>query len=248
MATRREEKERRRAERVEAERREAEAARRRLVLGYVAAAILTGAVVAGIVVLVAGGGSGGGSGEDFPDAAHINLETGSDHGVAPDGRTGTTPPPIEQADLQKAADLAGCELRLNLPDEGNNHVSSTNVQYGTNPPTSGDHNPSPQADGAYAETPPLENAVHSLEHGRIEIQYSPDLPGRDRLELKGLFDESPGAMLLFPNDDMPYEVAATAWTQLLGCDRYDGGTTIDAIRAFRDVYRGQGPESVAFTP
>lgn len=51
-------------------------------------------------------------------------------------------------------------------------------------------------------------------------------------------------MLLFPNADMPYEVAATAWTRLLGCDRYQGRATLDAIRAFRDIYRGQGPEPV----
>ena len=59
--------------------------------------------------------------------------------------------------------------------------------------------------------------VHSLEHGRMEIQYSPDLPEEDQLELKGLYDTMYGATLLFPNDNMPYEVAATTWTNLLGC-------------------------------
>ena len=64
--------------------------------------------------------------------------------------------------------------------------------------------------------------VHSLEHGRIEIQYSPDLSEADQLALKGVFDESPDGMLLFPNSEMPYDVAVTAWTQLLGCPKYDG--------------------------
>jgi hypothetical protein len=54
-------------------------------------------------------------------------------------------------------------------------------------------------------------------------------------------------MLLFPNPEMPYAVAATAWTQLLGCDRYEGAATLDAVRAFRDTYRGQGPEDVALS-
>ena len=45
--------------------------------------------------------------------------------------------------------------------------------------------------------------VHSLEHGRIEIQYSPDLPEDDQLALKGVFDQQPDGMLLFPNDEMP---------------------------------------------
>ena len=78
------------------------------------------------------------------------------------------------------------------------------------------------ADGAYIDTPEPRSVVHSLEHGRIEIQYSPDLPEEDQLALKGVFDEDPNGMLMFPNPDMPYEVAATAWTNLLGCDSYDG--------------------------
>ena len=53
-------------------------------------------------------------------------------------------------------------------------------------------------------------------------------------------------MLLFPNEEMPYEVAATAWTQLLGCDTYDGEATIEALGAFRDEFLGRGPEAVPF--
>ena len=84
--------------------------------------------------------------------------------------------------------------------------------------------------------------VHSLEHGRIEIQYSPDLPEQDQLALKGVFDEAPDGVLFFPNDEMPYEVAVTAWTQMMTCDKYEGAATLDAIRDFRDTYIGLGPE------
>jgi hypothetical protein len=52
-------------------------------------------------------------------------------------------------------------------------------------------------------------------------------------------------MLMFPNPDMPYEVAATAWTSMITCDSY-GPEAIDALRAFRDEFRGLGPESVPF--
>ena len=31
---------------------------------------------------------------------------------------------------------------------------------------------------------------------------------------------------------MPYEVAATTWTNILGCPNYEGAKTLDAIRAF----------------
>ena len=74
--------------------------------------------------------------------------------------------------------------------------------------------------------------VHSLEHGRMEIQYSPELAEGDQLALKGLYETIYAATLLFPNDEMPYEVAATTWTNLLGCKKYKGAITLDAIRDF----------------
>jgi hypothetical protein len=201
-------------------------------------------VIVGLgVVIASGGDDGGGDGADLPGDAHIEEQSGFIHGIAPDDREGTEPPSIAQGDLEVAAEEAGCELRVDLPDEGNTHTEDE-VEYETNPPTSGDHNPEQQADGAYAEPIRDEYVVHSLEHGRIEIQYSPDLPEEDQLALKGVFDEDPFGMLMFPNPDMPYEVAATAWTQLLGCDSYEGQATLDAIRDFRDTFRGRGPEPV----
>jgi Protein of unknown function (DUF3105) len=245
MATRKEEKERLRAARLEAERRETEGARKRLLLGYAVAGVLTAAVLAGIVVVALSGGGGGGP--DEPAAAHIDTGTGSVNGVAPDAREGITPPPVGNLDLNTAAADANCDLRLNLRDEGNTHVQpGTHVTYHTNPPTSGNHVAFPfqQADGAYSQEPASIDFVHSLEHGRIEIQYAPDLPARDQLALKGVFDDSPSGMLLFPNRQMPYAVATTAWTQLMGCKRYEGAKTLDAIRDFRDQYRGRGPENL----
>ncbi len=248
MATRKDEKKRRRAERLEAERREADTARKRLILGYGAAGVLTLAVLAGIVVVIAGSG-GGESTSGYPANAHIVTDPqyggGQTFGATPDGREGTQPPPIKQAGLSKAASQADCTLELNLRDEGNGHVEG-HVTYHTNPPTSGNHNPVPQADGAYSTSPQLEHVVHSLEHGRVEIQYSPDLSEQDQLALKGVFQDSPGGLLLFPNPKMPYEVAATAWTRLLGCKHYEGQKTLDAIRDFRDQFRGHGPEAIPF--
>jgi hypothetical protein len=245
------ERERRRLERLEAEKREAAAERRRMILGYAVAGVLTLAVVVGIVIVIAG--SGGDDevtvdGEELPETAHIEVQSGSVNDFAPDGREGTPPPPVQQGDLEVAAREAGCELDLELPDEGNTHLRPNQdpPNYETNPPTSGNHivPPRQQADGAYSEYPDPVYTVHSLEHGRIAIQYSPELPEDEQLELKGLFDEDPDGMLLFPNPEMPFDVAATAWTQLIGCPTYEGQATLDALRAFRDTFRGQGPEPV----
>lgn len=51
-------------------------------------------------------------------------------------------------------------------------------------------------------------------------------------------------MLLYENaTDMPYAVAATAWTQRLGCEKMNA-KVFDALRAFRARYVDKGPEQV----
>jgi hypothetical protein len=247
MANRREEKERLRRERLAAERREASEARRRLLLGYVVAGVLGAIVVVGIVVAITSGGSGGQEAE-VNEAAGIDPNTGFvvPADITPDEREGTPPPPVEQADLERAADAAGCELELGLPDEGAAHIPHDDAdppEYKTEPPTSGDHSEENLADGAYLDYPDPVNFVHSMEHGRMVVHYDPELPEDEQLALKGLFDEDPEGMLMFPNPEMPSEVAVAAWTNLMTCDSYSP-EVIDAIRAFRDTYRGQGPESV----
>jgi hypothetical protein len=247
-----EERERRRAERLAAEQARTQAERRRLMAGYIVAGLLTAAVVVGLIVVLASGGDGEEGDGDAPEAAAIQHGTGNTNDIAPDGREGTPPPALEEGRLEEAADAAGCELQLDLSDEGNTHIGGPGSEppnYKTNPATSGNHvDPNfQQADGAYADPVAEILTVHALEHGRVAVQYSPDLPEPDQLALKGVFDESPEGMLLYPNPDMPYEVAATAWTQLIGCDTYEGAATLDAIRDFRDTYRGQGPEPVALS-
>jgi hypothetical protein len=251
MASRKEEKERLRAQRLAAERASQSGGRRRLIAGYVVAGILAAAVIAGLVAVIASGGSGGGGTADACDNAHIQ-NTGSFKGLEPDCRKGTTESvsPTQFGDLAVSAQKAGCQLKLDLPDEGNTHVpNSTPVHYGTVPPTSGNHNQIPISDGAYttpitsdtSKDTNIRNEVHSMEHGRVEIHYKPSLPEDQQLALKGVFDADPDGMLLFPDPDMPYDVAVTAWTSEVVCPTYNP-IVLDVIRNFRDQKRGNGPE------
>ena len=249
MASRKEEKERLRAQRLAAEQAAHSGGRRRLFAGYAVAGILAVAVIAGLVAVIASGGGGGGVG-NFCSEAHIKNSGGTTRGLEPDCRTGTTPPAIQIADLRISAQKAGCEVKLDLPNEGNTHVpNSTPVKYGTVPPTSGNHNPVPIDDGAYrtpitsdtSKETNIRNEVHAMEHGRIEIHYKPSLPENEQLALKGVFDADPDGMLLYPDPDMPYDVAVTAWTNEIVCPHYNP-TVLDVIRNFRDTYRGNGPE------
>ena len=228
---REEERERLRQARLEREKQQAGSDRRRLMAGYGAAGVVGLAVLVGLVVVIISAANKNDSGE-----AHIDQRTGSTNGVQPDKRKGTDPPAAKVANLQKAAKMADCDLRLKLKDEGHNHIPVTapGPEYGTNPPTSGNHAESPyqQADGAYSEMPKEITIVHTLEHGRLEIQYAPDLSESDQLELLGLYETMWGGTVIFPNENMPYAVAATTWTNLLGCNEYKGSITLDAIRAF----------------
>ena len=247
MSSRKQEKERLRDARMEAEREAMRADRKRLWLGYAVAGVLAGAVLVAIVIIIARGG------EDDPvseggGAAGIDMTSGTvPKDVEPDEREGAElPEGVLGASLEQAAEEAGCELQQDLEDEGASHLAQDAElpDYGTNPPTSGDHSPEPLADGAYSTTPSPLNYVHSLEHGRVELQYDSKLPQADQLELKGLFDADPNGMLMFPNSELDGAIAASAWTQLLSCPDYEGEATLRALAAFRDAYRGQGPEAI----
>jgi hypothetical protein len=240
------ERERLREERIEAEQRESRGDRSRLIVAYAVGSAVVLVVAVVIFILVSGGGSDSAKGDSH---INVNSQFGSTNGVVPDEREGIPPPPPKVTDLKEAAEKAGCKLELELEDEGHEHIpqGSPTPHYKTNPPTSGKHVEPPyqQADGAYLEEPEPIDYVHSLEHGRMEIQYSPSLPEQQQLELKGLYDTMYGATLLFPNKTMPYKVAATTWTNLLGCPEYKGAITLDAIRAFgKETWGKYGGEPV----
>ena len=245
------EREKLRQERIASEESDKSSGRNRLIATYAIVSTLVIAIVV-VIVVVASGGDDEGGGD-----AHINLNTqmGSTNGVQPDNREGIAPVAAETTNLEDAAKAAGCKLELRLKDEGAQHIpaGSKTPDYLTNPPTSGPHVEPPyqQADGAYSEMPAEIDIVHSLEHGRLEIQYAPSLPQKAQLELKGLYDTMYGASLLFPNDKMDYEVAATTWTNLMGCPTYKGQATLDAIRAFGKStwgkFGGEPVEAFTFT-
>lgn len=237
MASRKEEKERLRKEREERERAEASkvAGRRRLQLvgGGVLGIVALAAVIAAIVSASGGGDeSSGGDGKAAYGEAAI--------------------PARKVTDFDEAVKAAGCVYK-NSPSEGRTHLASDTAKntkgYKSNPPTSGDHRPTPAADGVYApaNTPDPEAYVHTLEHGRIELQYAPTAPKVVKDQLNTLFNEKNKGvegyhLLLFQNNtNMPYEVAATAWTQMIGCKTVNDKTW-DALRAFRDRFTNKGPE------
>ena len=236
MSSRREQKEALRREREERERQAKAAQARKRMVGYGGAFVLVLAVVVVLGVVVMGGDSGSGD---------------VDPSVLP---SGGSVPEQKEFDLTKAAAAAGCELK-DVKASGNfDHTTDPNerVKYKSNPPTSGRHFAVPADDGAYSTAPTDEQLVHNLEHGRVIIWFKPTLPKDTRADLKALFDEDTYQMVLVPRAKMPYEVAASAWNgtpepaglgRLLTCDRADPEMW-DALRAFRDEHRSNGPEAI----
>lgn len=195
----------------------------------------------------------GGSSEGSSSAAHINQESGSTHDLVLDDRTGPPPPPVKVTDLRKAAEQADCYLlRGTKPEKGKElPPGAPTPDYQTDPPASGPYvePPHQQADGAYMNLPDQINQVGALNNGRMTIQYAPDLSEEFQLELKGLYDTMYGATLFFPNDEMLFAVAATTWTNFLGCTSYDSQKTLDALRAFGKATWGKhGGEPVEAFP
>jgi len=239
MASRQEEKERRKRERIEREKAEAAAAQRKRLIQVGAGVAVAAVIAVGVVVSTTAGGK-------------------DDPGARQSSKPKVAIPARKITDLEDAAKAAKCVL-TNPPIEGSNHVT-TKVKYKTNPPTSGDH-VQPQevaSDGDYSGgvAPKAERYVHSLEHGRIIIQYKPGLAKRRISQLETLFAEDSKTdfgldsinggftLLMANNTKMTHDVAATAWGHMLACPTFDD-QAFDAIRAFRQRYVLKGPEKIA---
>ena len=183
------------------------------------AGVVGGLVIIAVIVVLVAGGGGGGDDEVDPNK------------------------------MTADAKAAGCTFS-SFKSEGRTHTAGK-VTYKSNPPTSGNHNPTPAADGIYrpGNTPPKENFVHSLEHGRIEFQYKKGASAADVAKLRALAEEplndTPGYhMLMFENNtNMPTEFAAAAWTKSITCGQLTP-QAIDAMREFRKAYTDKGPEFI----
>ncbi len=237
MSHRREQKEALRRERELREQQARAAQQRKRMVGYGGAGLIAIVAVAVLILLATGGedaGSGpGNAGNVFPDGGSF--------------------PEQKVFEVAPAAKAAGCQLTEKRANSREHTTSlSDRVEYNSNPPTSGKHYEIPAQDGIYGEAPQDETLVHTMEHGRVIIWVKPSLPKDQRADIRALVEDDPYQMVLVPRANMPYAVAATAWNadpapngtgRLMGCEAVND-KTFDALAAFRDENRSQGPEPV----
>ena len=159
-------------------------------------------------------------------------------------------PAAKEGDVTKAAELAGCDYEPKVANEGAGHEEKEfkASDYKQNPPTSGAHFPEWYQDGIYSpgDTPEIGKLVHTLEHGRVNLQYKKGTAANVIAQLDTLTNEMDGGyhVLLHENEtNMDAAVAATAWDASLKCKTMNP-QVFDAIRTFRDEHIDKGPEVV----
>jgi hypothetical protein len=171
----------------------------------------------------------------------------------------------DPAAVRSAMSAAGCTLTTTKAAPSAQHSTNLkqSVTYPTYPPVSGRHYYLQAIWGDYRQVVDPRTAVHSQEHGGIVIWVGPDVSATERKEISDFYDESPNGMLVTPientADGVKYpkhsapgsKVFLTAWTVniengkvgtgldvIASCPRFDQS----AFAAFRDEFRGKGPE------
>jgi hypothetical protein len=198
---------------------------RLLLYGAAAAGALALAVV--LVVVLSGRGSGGGS-----NVARLMAE-------------------------------AGCTFRTvdaSVPKGKPTHVNSLTAKlaWNTFPPSNGQHYPAWAVWGFYTEPVNPRQVVHNEEHGGVVIWWGPQVPRATVEKLNELYSEDAAGMFGTPIPGLDSKIAITAWTgdptrysrngyygegHIAVCPAYTDKTK-KAFEAFRDAYRGDGPEGV----
>jgi hypothetical protein len=142
------------------------------------------------------------------------------------------------------ATAAGCSTVKTIPEYGQGldraHIGIAGgpatmpplSTYPSVPPTSGPHNPTPLNAGVYGSAPPLDQAIHSLEHGAAIIWYAPDAPGSLLSQIRTFYKthRTIGSRVIVAPYDYPdqgkqgtlpagTEMALVAWHRMESCAR-----------------------------
>ncbi len=152
-------------------------------------------------------------------AAVLLLGTVAGCGDSGDGASGCRRPTREALDPGY--------LRHVLGDE--------DLEYTSDPPTSGPHQPGPGVGGIVSEPLTRPVQVGILEGGDVLLQHDGSLGDGERDELEALAGDR---VVVAPNPDLGDAVVATAWLFKQTCASVD----VDALEEFIADRVGNGPE------
>lgn len=165
-------------------------------------------------------------------------------------------------EVAKLMTAAGCTFSSNkiVVPGGRTHISrlSGAFPWTTSPPDGGAHYPRWAVWGFYTEPVNPRMVVHNEEHGGVIIWWGPKTPQATVGKLRAFYDEQPDGTFGTPYASFGSQIAITAWTgdtanyqrngdygtgHIAKCVDYTAATK-KAFDAFRNAYRGHGPEGV----
>ncbi len=151
---------------------------------------------------------------------------------------------------------AGCTMKSVPAARQNQHLASLDQKlpqpWNTFPPTSGWHYQQTAVWEFYEDPVDPKQIVHNQEHGGMTIWFGPRVSASVKQQLRDFYNESPNAVIATPHPRLGAKIALTAWTREAAkggvgpvdqghvaiCTKFDE----EAFTAFRDTYRGKGPE------
>jgi hypothetical protein len=135
--------------------------------------------------------------------------------------------------------------------EGQTHVpEGSAIQYANNPPSSGNHYPSPKPWGVYTDTIAPGYWVHNLEHGGVVVLYDcpqgcPEVTQTVQQALQSFPKDKHQEVKLVstPYSGLPNgaKTAVVAWQWV---KTYPGSITYDQLLAFYNSHVDRSPEDV----
>lgn len=146
--------------------------------------------------------------------------------------------------VQDTTTLAGTTVRTHMTTQ--EITSGVTVTYSTSPPSGGKHYPVPLPKGVYGalptdprQNPNLYQAVHSLEHGYVDIWYGPNLSSDQIASLSSFAKQDKVLVISYPNLVSGKAVAMTTWGRYMACNQLN----TKQIQAYIDRYKLlTGPE------
>jgi len=178
---------------------------------------------------------------------------------------------VSDAAVKKAMKAAGCTYKAvkPLPPKKNptglsggfhadvpKPTTTTKGLWSTSPPSGGAHYSLWAVWGFYRQTVNPRQVVHNEEHGGVIIWWGPQVAGSTIDQLESFYAQKPEGMFGTPYAGLGKKIALTAWTgdskHIYYQNGYYGlghiatcaGFDQKAFAAFRDAFRGKGPEGI----
>jgi hypothetical protein len=160
---------------------------------------------------------------------------------------------------QVVRDAGGTFRTVKSPPHKGDHSDvptlTAKVKWNTDPPSNGAHYAGIGIWDFYDEPVNPRMVVHNLEHGGVAIWWGSDVPQQTIDRMREWYADDPNSIIGTPYPKLGDKVALTAWTgnpstYFENGDYGEGHVAIlpsfdeGAFDAFKDAFRGKGPEGI----